>query len=1270
MGFILRNLNAGPLAIDDLGITLSLGEDYDLTQENPKDVAESAQVGNDLYNALNTSAAVILDPLDDTTPLSTSASIAAAQAANNTHYRIKGGELDQLDDVNAASPSIGDGLVYGGSTWDPQPVATDIDRQQVYFVGKHGNDTNSGLTPSKAKLTFGSAITAASGQTPSITNKFSISCVDAGIYAESFTVPSFVSIEAKDAKIEGTIQVQDNAEVTVNEVEAAINNSAIVKVAGTSTSRVNAEVLRATGTGDTVTDQAGETGCLQIFARQVFVQNGAAIFDQSTAATGHIHVTLEDLYITGTGTGLDRGSGSGLIVGRVAHILDIGAGSGTAIDVDSGSVDVHIGYIDTTNAYSVAGPGTLRVFVNDIATGANRIQTSGAASVDVLESNVLRWETVTGTFTPRRVGFVAVDTSGAVATMNLPTPPSDGDNISFRDALNTFETNNLTVDAGAGNLIDDGGAGTQTVVLDVNGTSGIFIYSTAIGKWTFTRIQEEIAFSPSNVLYVTKNGDDVIGDGSFSNPFLTVKKGAQEAQLIASASNPTTVKVLDGVYDEVNPILLTSATSRWVTIQGSQEQSTIVRPTVNGQALFDMTSANAFDGPALSRLTLQGQNNGGTDYKTVLGGDLVRTSGDGIFFTDKVIYRDGNRGVNSGNGVITTEHEVILSFASVIGNVVAIDAKDGAVSKVVAQAVFFNDNDTTVLTSGTARVELGNFEIAGTGTSIGIDANDTSEVFMNSGYVRDHGTAIEANNESIITGTSVFFENNTIEFNQTLATARVQIQGFLSKTKQLITDGTNVSLNYIDTDSGDFIVGNADATGDPGKEFRVRDFDGRIAIGDNATNENIASGGVGGSRSVNLIDENGNIRIWRFTSVDGQDPALEYIKGINPANTDGLGDAPFASSVAGTPGTITVDVSGADYDPPLPGGTNSIGRDDLAGRAFPPGREFRVNGNAIAGDYTVVSSAYNSGTEEIDITVATVATTLGAGGTIVFGGGAGRPDGVSTYVGDPGAAVAAGTGNVWWDWFMQEDDYFVVRRRTGGGGTIDDEKLRFYTDHMEVIGATLYDNSDYELIVNFQAVPSAVNYWDITNAATGGDPDIAVIGADTDITMSLTPKGTGTVQVPTGYEANISADEDLINKAYFDANAGGIFGNEFYSAKDDTLSSTTSTTYVNKLTLTTPVLAGGDYKIEWYAETRPDDGTGGSRADTQVLLDGTTTIAEDENMIDDVVFGTDVGSWKNVSGFDIQTLTAAVHTIDIEFKVTTPGGANIRRARISITRVS
>lgn len=59
------------------------------------------------------------------------------------------------------------------------------------------------------------------------------------------------------------------------------------------------------------------------------------------------------------------------------------------------------------------------------------------------------------------------------------------------------------------------------------------------------------------------------------------------------------------------------------------------------------------------------------------------------------------------------------------------------------------------------------------------------------------------------------------------------------------------------------------------------------------------------------------------------------------------------------------------------------------------------------------------------------------------------------------------------------------------------------------------------------------------NSRLGSGRNIDVLGSSTNIAINLNPKGIGTVKVPAGYETNILADEDLVNKAYVDANGGG-----------------------------------------------------------------------------------------------------------------------------------
>ena len=76
----------------------------------------------------------------------------------------------------------------------------------------------------------------------------------------------------------------------------------------------------------------------------------------------------------------------------------------------------------------------------------------------------------------------------------------------------------------------------------------------------------------------------------------------------------------------------------------------------------------------------------------------------------------------------------------------------------------------------------------------------------------------------------------------------------------------------------------------------------------------------------------------------------------------------------------------------------------------------------------------------------------------------------------------------------------------------------------------------------FSTTSSAVNYVNVTNAATGGDPKVAALGDDSNIDLALSPKGSGEIVVGTGSAASTitsSGAYDLI----LDTNSGTNSGN-------------------------------------------------------------------------------------------------------------------------------
>ena len=93
----------------------------------------------------------------------------------------------------------------------------------------------------------------------------------------------------------------------------------------------------------------------------------------------------------------------------------------------------------------------------------------------------------------------------------------------------------------------------------------------------------------------------------------------------------------------------------------------------------------------------------------------------------------------------------------------------------------------------------------------------------------------------------------------------------------------------------------------------------------------------------------------------------------------------------------------------------------------------------------------------------------------------------------------------------------IIEVQTGGdvvddtspqlGGDLDTNSFNIAFDDAHGIN----DENGNEQII-FQTTASAVNQFDITNAATGNAPSISATGGDSNISINLVPKGTGEVQ--------------------------------------------------------------------------------------------------------------------------------------------------------------
>jgi hypothetical protein len=179
---------------------------------------------------------------------------------------------------------------------------------------------------------------------------------------------------------------------------------------------------------------------------------------------------------------------------------------------------------------------------------------------------------------------------------------------------------------------------------------------------------------------------------------------------------------------------------------------------------------------------------------------------------------------------------------------------------------------------------------------------------------------------------------------------------------------------------------------------------------------------------------------------------------------------------------------------------------------------------------------------------------------------------------------------------------------------------------------------------------------------------------------------------PTGAAASIELDDVPVASDVSTLNfSGGVsvrsdgggqvtvavpFGSEYQALESNGQSATTSGAYVQKLTLTTSTLSGGQYYVGWYFEAKPSEGEG-SKVVTRVQLDDTLTIGEVEQDAPSSTIAGVKASWEGTSGFQVVALAGGKHRIDVDYKAQVgplyvPGQDNsvsIRRARVALWKV-
>ena len=162
--------------------------------------------------------------------------------------------------------------------------------------------------------------------------------------------------------------------------------------------------------------------------------------------------------------------------------------------------------------------------------------------------------------------------------------------------------------------------------------------------------------------------------------------------------------------------------------------------------------------------------------------------------------------------------------------------------------------------------------------------------------------------------------------------------------------------------------------------------------------------------------------------------------------------------------------------------------------------------------------------------------------TVQFKYASGSGDTFTFATGNKGTALLFASGN------PDTTNPKIIEIQTGGdvvddtspqlGGNLDTNDFNIAFDDAHGI---IDENGNEQLI--FQTTGSAVNQFDMTNAATGNAPSISATGGDTNIDVAIIPKGSGETKIGTGAAAatlTSSGAHDLTLDTNSGTNSGTI----------------------------------------------------------------------------------------------------------------------------------
>lgn len=187
-------------------------------------------------------------------------------------------------------------------------------------------------------------------------------------------------------------------------------------------------------------------------------------------------------------------------------------------------------------------------------------------------------------------------------------------------------------------------------------------------------------------------------------------------------------------------------------------------------------------------------------------------------------------------------------------------------------------------------------------------------------------------------------------------------------------------------------------------------------------------------------------------------------------------------------------------------------------------------------------------------------------------------------------------------------------------------------------------------------------------AIFGDDDDSAIYWDENNTELTITTVVSGVDPTEAGHLITRRFLEDVLlgtTESGIPQVGNILFGSEFEYEISEGQSSTNSTTYQNKVSITATDVPEGSYRLGWHFEWRISKAN--QEFEYRVQQDNTTNLKEDS-----VSPFVDISVWNPVNNFYyIETISSGTHTFDLDYSSSSSSStAYIREARLEFWRVT